>query len=64
MRNPSSRALSRMTGIKFFRRSYSEHKGNTISSLLHYDQYFQNTANYKEIIDSRRNGYAEIIGER
>ena len=53
-----------MTGIKFFRRSYSEHKGNTISSLLHYDQYFQNTANYKEIIDSRRNGYAEIIGER
>lgn len=57
-------ALSRMTGIKFFRRSYSEHKGNTISSLLHYDQYFQNTANYKEIIDSRRNGYAEIIGER
>lgn len=49
---------------KIFRRSYSEHKGNTISSLLHYDQYFQNTANYKEIIDSRRNGYAEIIGER
>lgn len=29
-----------------------------------YDQYFRKTVNYKEIIDSRRNGYAEIIGER
>lgn len=56
--------LSRMIGIRYFRRSYSEQKVTQYQVCYTYGQYFQNTANYKEIIDSRRNGYAEIIGER